>query len=111
VGISPACHSLFNYWSVIASLTPSAANVTANDRCHRAIYFGELITCRLTQPAVIPNKIKIIIIIAINTALKANIPNTGDEVTGEAKSDRKAKKNMEIYCKNPTGTWNQSLDA
>jgi hypothetical protein len=42
------------YWSVTASFIPSAAKVTANDRCNQTISFGELTTYLRTPFAEIP---------------------------------------------------------
>ena len=84
-----------NYWSVIASLIPRAANVAANDRCNKTIILGELITCLLTPFAEMPYRIKIINVIAMNTTLRINISNIGDEVFAEIKRGRKAKKNID----------------
>jgi len=84
-----------SYWSVIASLIPRAANVAANDRCSQIIILGELTTCLRTPFAEMPYRIKIIKVIAMNTTLRINISNIGDEVFGETKSGRKAKKNID----------------
>ena len=84
-----------SYWVVIASLIPRAANVTANDRCNQTISLGELITCLRTPFAIIPYKTKMITVIAINTMLRTNISNIGDEVFGETKSGRKARKKID----------------
>jgi len=95
-----------DYCSVIASLTPRAANVAANDLCSQKISLGELTTYLRTPFAETPYKINMINVIAMNTMLRINISNIGDEVFGETKSGRKAKKNIDslglrILIKNP----------
>ena len=69
--------------------------MAANDRCSQIIILGELTTCLRTPFAEIPYRMKIINVIAMNTTLRINISNIGDEVFGETKSGRKAKKNID----------------
>ena len=54
----------------MASLTPSAAKVAANDLWSRKIIFGELITYLRTPFAEIPYKIKMIRVMAIKIRLR-----------------------------------------
>ena len=84
-----------NYCSVIASLAPRAANVAANDLCSQTINLGELTTYLRTPLAETPYKINMINVIAMKTTLRINISNIGDDVFGETKSGRKAKKNID----------------
>jgi hypothetical protein len=66
--------------------------VAANDLCSQTIICGESTTCRLTLFAERPYIIKMISVMAIKTTLSRNISNSGDEVPGEIKSGKKAKK-------------------
>jgi hypothetical protein len=86
---------ILSYWSVTASLIPRAANVAANDRCNPIIILGELTTCLRTPFAEMPYSMKTVNVIAMNTTLRINISNIGDEALGETKSGRKAKKNID----------------
>ena len=69
--------------------------MAANDRCSPIITLGELTTCLRTPFAEMPYRMKTINVIAMNTTLRINISNIGDEVFGETKSGRKAKKNID----------------
>lgn len=69
--------------------------MAANDRCSQIITLGELTTCLRTPFAEMPYRMKTINVIAMNTTLRINISNIGDEVFGETKSGRKAKKNID----------------
>ena len=85
---------ILNHCSATASLIPRATNIAANDRCSHTIIFGELTTCFRTIFDEMPYRIKTINVIVINTTLKTSISNIGDEVVGDTKSGRKAKKNI-----------------
>jgi hypothetical protein len=83
--------------------------VAANDLCSQTINFGELTTCLLTLFAERPYKIKMTSVMAIKTTLRRNISNSGDEVSGETKRGKKARKNIDsfglrILSKNPLST-------
>ena len=69
--------------------------MTANDRCSQTIILGELTTCLRTPFADMPYRMKTINVIVMNTMLKISISNIADEVFGETKSGRKAKKNID----------------
>jgi len=83
------------YCSVSASLTPRIANVVANDLCNHTTSLGELTTYLRTPFAETPYKIKMINVMAINVKPRTSISKIGDTLSGETKSGRKAKKNID----------------
>ncbi len=84
-----------HYYSVIASLTPRAANVAANDLCSQTISLGEPVTYLQTPFAEMPYIIKMTNVIAMNTTLRRNISIIGEELLVETKSGRNARKNID----------------
>ena len=86
---------LISYRSAITSLAPSAAKMTANERCIQRITLGEFTTYLRTPFADKPYKMKMNNVIPINIMLRVSNKNIGDVVSGETKSGKKAKKNIE----------------